>query len=56
MEYNGYKQKKNTFLNDPSYSDPNAGISARGDLNEKYLNLYGGIDFKVNLNNQILDC
>jgi hypothetical protein len=46
MMYNGYNKKNKDFPDDPSYNDPDNGISARGDLaNQGY---HGGIDFKVN--------
>jgi hypothetical protein len=44
MTYNGYRKKNPDFINDPSYDDPESGISSRGDLRG---NFNGGVDFKI---------
>lgn len=47
LDYNGYKFKDPSFLDDPSYNDSDNGVSFRGDLSDNNKTLRGGIDFKV---------
>jgi len=54
MQYNGYKQHNKDFPNDPSFNDPAAGISARGDLRSPP-NYSGGIDLKIVDANMVLN-
>jgi hypothetical protein len=44
IQYNGFHNKHADFPNDPSFTDPSSGISARNDVTGNYFE--GGIDFK----------
>jgi hypothetical protein len=47
IQYNGFRKKREDFPNDPSYTDPGNGISARNDINDSSKSYQGGIDFKI---------
>jgi hypothetical protein len=53
LRYNGFKLKNPNFKDDPSFSSPGSGISARFDLDEDVGGLSGGIDCKLTNNDLI---
>lgn len=53
LQYNGFKDYKTNFKDDPSLIDPQSGISSRADL-ESNPYFSGGVDFKI-VNKDLMD-
>ncbi len=54
IQYNGFHKKNPVLPDDPSYENPDDGISARSDLYNDFSSFSGGIDFKV-VNKDLVD-